>query len=67
MTRDMIETAVREGVPFLVKMAEGNAYEVRSREQIMVGKAHIVIMDDKLLPHVLPLLTVTGLSYLDRS
>jgi hypothetical protein len=47
-------------------MADGNAYEVRSRDQIMVGIAHVVIMDDKLLPHVLPLLTITGLSYLEK-
>jgi hypothetical protein len=63
MTRDLIETAVREGVPFTIKMADGHSYEVRDRDKIMVGKAHVVIMDEKLLPHVLPMLTITGLSY----
>jgi hypothetical protein len=47
-------------------MADGDEYPVDSAEQIMIGKAHIVVMDKKLLPHVLPLLTVTGLSYRER-
>lgn len=28
MTRDVLVTAVREGIPFLIKMADGEKYEV---------------------------------------
>ena len=66
MTRDLIETAVREGVPFTLRMADGHAYSVTDRSRVMVGKAHVVVMDDKLLPHVLPMLTITGLSYMEK-
>lgn len=66
MTRDLIQTAVREGLPFTIKMADGNEYAVDSTEQIMVGKAHVVVMDRDLLPHVLPMLTITGLSYREK-
>ena len=66
MTRDMIETAVREGVPFRVNMADGKSYEVRDQRRVLVGKAHLVMLDEKLLPHVLPMLTITGLDYLEN-
>lgn len=63
MTRDLLLTAVREGIPFTIKMADGNEYRINSREQILVGKAHVMFLDDRLMPHVLPMLTITGLSY----
>jgi hypothetical protein len=44
-------------------MADGHAYDVDQPEQIMIGKAHVVVMDKKQLPHVLPMLTIMGLSY----
>jgi len=64
MTRDMIETAKREGIPFSIQMADGREYVVPTRDHVMVGKAHVVILGKDDLPDVLPLLTVTGLSYL---
>lgn len=66
MTRDLIETAVREGLPFTLRMVDGQAYSVTDRNRVMVGKAHVVVMDDRLLPHVLPMLTITGLSYMEQ-
>ena len=63
MTRDVLETAAREGVPFLIKMADGEKYRVSSRDRIIVGKSRVVVMDDKDIPHVLPLLTMTDVSY----
>lgn len=64
MTRDKVETAVKEGIPFLIRMADGEKYEVSSQFKIAIGKSHVVIIDREDLPHVLPLLTMTGISYL---
>jgi len=66
MTRDVLETAVREGIPFVIKMADGEKYEVRASDRIIVGLARVVVMDDRDIPHVLPMLTMTGVSYLPR-
>ena len=64
MTRDVFETAAREGVPFVIKMADGEKYPVNTRDRIIIGNTRVVVMDDKDIPHVLPLLTMTGVSYL---
>ena len=63
MTRDVIVTAKLEGIPFSIKMADGREYRVDRAEQIHIAKTHVVVIDQKTLPHVLPLLTITGLSY----
>jgi len=67
MTRDVLETAAREGVPFVIKMADGEKYRVNTRDRIIVGNTRVVVMDNKDIPHVLPLLTMTGVSYLPRN
>jgi len=67
MTRDVLETATREGVPFVIKMADGEKYRVNARDRIIVGNTRVVVMDDKDIPHVLPLLTMTGVSYLPQN
>ena len=67
MTRDVLETAAGEGVPFVIKMADGEKYRVNARDRIIVGNTRVVVMDDKDIPHVLPLLTMTGVSYLPRN
>lgn len=64
MTRDVLVTAVREGIPFLIKMADGEKYEVPARDRIIVGATRVVLMDEQDVPHVLALLTMTGVSYL---
>jgi hypothetical protein len=66
MTRDALDTAVREGIPFQIKMADGEKYEVYSRERIIVTGTRVILVDRKDVPHVLPLLTMTGLTYLPR-
>ena len=66
MTRDVLETAAREGVAFVIKMADGEKYRVNARDRIIVGNTRVVVMDDKDIPHVLPLLTMTGVSYLPQ-
>jgi hypothetical protein len=64
MTRDVLETAVREGIPFLIRMADGEKYEIRARDRIIVGSTRLMLMDEQEIPHVLPLLTMTGVTYL---
>jgi hypothetical protein len=64
MTRDQIQTAINEGIPFDIKMADGAKYRVRERYQVAVGRTSVVVFDDKDLAHLLPLLTMTGLTYL---
>ncbi len=55
---------MREGVPFVIKMADGNQYTVTDRAHIALGSTYAMVVDEKDLPHVLPLLTMTGISYL---
>jgi hypothetical protein len=64
MTRNHIQTAISEGIPFLIRMADGERYEVSSPFQIAVGKTTVVVMDKDDQPHILPLLAMTGISYL---
>ncbi len=66
MTRSQIEDAIHAGAPFTIRMADGCSYEVPHRDYISLPpkKATIaVVFDDEGTAHVLPLLTMTGLSY----
>ena len=67
MTRDVIETAKKEGISFSIKMADGREYRVNRAEQIHVARTHVVVIDERTFPHILPLLTISGLSYLKPS
>ena len=65
MTRDRIKVAIREGIPFVIKMADGERYEVREPYQVALGSTYVIVVDLKDdCPHILPLLTMTGISYL---
>jgi hypothetical protein len=64
MTIDHVKLALNEGIPFVVKMADGRKYVVTDRHQIALGPTYIILVDDKDLAHMLPLRTMTGLSYL---
>ncbi|MDQ6632967.1 MAG: hypothetical protein M3Y82_14630 [Verrucomicrobiota bacterium] len=67
MTREHIETAIKEGIPFLIRMADGEKYKVSDQYRIALGRTTAIVVGDDDLPHVLPLLTMTGLSYLKQS
>ncbi len=67
MTRDQIQMAIDEGIPFEIKMADGAKYRVRERYQVAVGRTSVVVIDDKDLAHVLPMLTMTGITYLNKN
>jgi hypothetical protein len=64
MTRDKIQPAINEELPFLIKMADGEKYEVADRYSIALGKTTVIVVGKDDMPHVLPLLTMTGISYL---
>ena len=64
MTRDKIQTAINEGIPFLIKMADGEKYEVTDRYRIALGRTTVIVVGKNDMPHVIPLLTMTGISYL---
>jgi hypothetical protein len=67
MTRDALDTAVREGIPFVINMADGKSYQVTDERKIAIGRTRVVVLDERDLPHVLPMLTMTGLSYLGKN
>jgi hypothetical protein len=64
VTRKALDTAKQEGIPFSIKMADRREYRVNRAEQIHIARTHVVVIDDRTFPHILPLLTITGLSYL---
>ena len=66
MTRDQVETTIREEIPFVIKMADGEKYEVSDRNRIALGKTTVIVVGEDDMPHVLPLLTMTGISYLKK-
>jgi len=55
---------MREGIPFVINLADGRQYTVASRSQIALGSTYVMLVDEKDSPHMLPLLTMTGISYL---
>jgi len=67
VTRDNLLTAIREGIPFVIKMADGAKYEVTESHKIALGKSYAMVVDKRDLPHVLPMLTMTGIGYLKRA
>jgi len=64
MTRDKIQIAIDEGTPFLIRMADGEKYEIADRYRIALGKTTVIVVGKDDMPHILPLLTMTGISYL---
>jgi hypothetical protein len=45
-------------------MADGEKYEVADRYQIALGQTTVIVVGKDDMPRVLPLLTMTGISYL---
>ena len=65
MTRNQLESAIQRELPFTIRMADGQVYEVPHRDYISLspGGAIAVVYDDQDHVWVLPLLTMTGLGY----
>jgi hypothetical protein len=64
MTRDQVQMAIKEGFPFEIRMADGARYKVKEPHQVAVGRTSVVVFDERDLAHILPLLTMTGITYL---
>ncbi len=64
MSREQIESAVESGAPFTIKMADGKSYEVPHQDYISIPpkKAFVIVHEDDGHFHVLPMLTMTGLT-----
>lgn len=65
MTRSQIEAAIQRNVPFTLHTADGEKYHVPHHDYISLPPvgAFVVVYDDLEHVWVLPLLTMTGLSY----
>jgi glucosamine 6-phosphate synthetase-like amidotransferase/phosphosugar isomerase protein len=63
MNKDQIVTAIREGLPFVIKMADGEKYTVSDRFKIALGNTSAVVIGDDDVAHILPMLTMTRISY----
>ncbi|MBI3870592.1 MAG: hypothetical protein HY299_18850 [Verrucomicrobia bacterium] len=62
MTNEQIQTAINKGVPFAIRMTDGECYEVNARHKIARGRTAVVVLGDNGMPRILPLLTMTGIS-----
>lgn len=64
MTRENLHSAIEANLPFTISMADGKEYDVPHRDFISFtrkGTSAIVSTEDDRI-HVLPLLTMTGIS-----
>ena len=69
MNRSQIEAAVERNLPFTLRMADGKEYHVPHRDYISLPPtgAFVVVYDKQEHVFVLPLLTMTGLTYQSES
>jgi hypothetical protein len=65
MNRSQIEAAIQRNAPFTLRMADGHEYHVPHRDYISLPPtgAFVVVYDEQEHVFVLPLLTMTGLTY----
>jgi hypothetical protein len=47
-------------------MADGEKYEVADRYRVALGNTSLILVGDDDMPQILPLLTMTGISYLKK-
>lgn len=45
-------------------MADGEKYEVTDQHKVAVGRTNVIVVGSNDMPHILPMLTMTGISYL---
>jgi hypothetical protein len=64
-----IEEAIERGRPFRIKVGDGDEFIVPHRDYISVPPAtsakrtYVIVHNDKGFAHILPLLTITSLTY----
>ncbi|MEK0448984.1 MAG: hypothetical protein RL088_1252 [Verrucomicrobiota bacterium] len=69
MTRKQLETVIEEGVPFEIRLADGRSYSIPHPDYVSLPPKNAtvaVVYEDDGTVHVLPLLTMTGLTYSTR-
>ncbi len=66
MTRDQLQAAIREGVPFVIEMAGGEKYEVSDRHRVALGKTSVILVSEEDMPQVLPFQGMTGVTYVKK-
>lgn len=64
-----IEEAVQRGVPFRLKVADGDEYRVPHRDYIFLPprssakRTYVIVHNDEGFASILPLLTITSLTF----
>lgn len=70
MSIEQIEDATQRGVPFTLKVADGDAYKVPHPDYIFLPpkdggrRTYVIVHNEKGFASVLPLITITSLTYL---
>ena len=68
MERRVVETALREGVPFEIETAGGSKIKVSNERNTILRGTYLVVVDEEHdCPHVIPLLTVASINYLPQT
>jgi hypothetical protein len=66
VTRKQLEDVIEQGVPFQVNLADGRSYPVPHPDYISLPPKNAtvaIVYEDDGTVHLLPLLTMTGLTY----
>lgn len=69
MNIDQIEEAVHRGVPFRLKVADGDEYPVPHADYIFLPpkssskRTYVMVHNDQGFASILPLLTITSLTF----
>jgi hypothetical protein len=66
MTRKQLEGVIEQGVPFQLNLADGRTYSVPHPDYIFLPLKNAtvaIVYEDDGTVHLLPLLTMTGLTY----
>ncbi len=69
MNIDQIEEAVHRGIPFRLKVADGDEYRVPHRDYVFLPprsaakRNYIVVHNDAGFASILPLLTIASLTF----
>lgn len=56
--------AIEKGIPFQIKMDDSQKHSVSSHCRIALGEATVIIVGKDDMPHMFPMVRVTGISYL---
>jgi hypothetical protein len=69
MRLDEVKLALQEGLPFEIATAAGDKFRVSESNQIAYTDkaAALFVVTDDGLGHIVPLLTITSITYLDTA